>query len=357
MIKNKIYDLSFSNQLINWYKKEKRDLPFRKTDDPYRVWLSEIILQQTQMKTGVVYYNTFIKTFPTIENLASASETKIYSLWKGLGYYNRAKNLLKTAKIIVKKHNSKFPTTSEKLLLLPGIGKYTSSAIASICYNEKTPVVDANVYRVLSRYFRINLDISKRDSYNYFLKTSKIASNYVKHMGDYNQAIMDFGSKICSPKKPQCTICFLQKNCLANKYNDVLKLPIKKHLNKKKKRVFNYCIIEMDDFYLIQKRIKKDIWMNLLEFYMIENNNIKKAEMYFKNKFKKFKLSPKIKSKNHKGVLSHQIITVNFFLIKINKLSTFNTIKKECKLQKIKKNDLIKSATLKVIDNYLKSAT
>ena len=356
-MKNKIYDLSFSNQLINWYQKEKRDLPFRKTKDPYSVWISEIILQQTQMKTGLKYYNTFIKNFPKIEKLASASEEKIYSLWKGLGYYNRAKNLLKTAKIIVNNYDSQLPITSKELLTLPGIGKYTASAIASICYNEKIPVVDANVYRVLSRCFRIKKDISKSDSYNYFFNKSKTVSNNVKNMGDYNQAIMDFGSKICTPTKPQCPKCFLQKSCLSYKKNDMLDFPIKKRINKKKKRVFNYCIIEMNDFYLIQKRIKKDIWMNLLEFYMIENESIKKAQVYFKKNFKKFKLSPKIKSKNHKGVLSHQIITVNFFSINVNKKSTFKAIEKEYKLQKIKKKDLIKSATPKVIDNYLKSAT
>tara|TARA_B110000438_G_scaffold27292_1_gene26077 strand:- start:22151 stop:23224 length:1074 start_codon:yes stop_codon:yes gene_type:complete len=357
MIKNKIYDLSFSNQLVSWYQKEKRNLPFRKTKDPYRVWLSEIILQQTQMKTGLKYYNVFIKYFPKIEILASASEEKIYSLWKGLGYYNRAKNLLKTAKLIVEKYNSHFPKTSKELILLPGVGKYTASAIASICYNEKTPVVDANVYRVLSRYFRIKNDISKSDAYCFFFNKSKTISNNVKNMGDYNQAIMDFGSKICAPKKPQCTICFLKKHCLAYKKKDVLNFPIKKRINKKKKRIFNYCIIEMNDFYLIQKRIKKDIWMNLLEFYMIENENVKKAQVSLKNKFKKFKLSPKIKSKNHKGVLSHQIITANFFSIKITEKATFKAIKKEYKLQKIKKIDLIKSATPKVIDNYLKSDT
>ena len=357
MNKNKLNDLTFSSKLTDWYKKEKRMLPFRNTKDPYKIWLSEIILQQTQMITGLVYYKNFIIKFPTIQSLASSSENKIYSTWKGLGYYNRAKNLLKTAKIITKKHNGKLPKNSKDLILLPGIGKYTAAAIASICYNEKTPVVDANVYRVLSRYFGVFYNISKSNSYNHYYNISKSITKNVSKMGEYNQAIMDFGATICTPKNPHCKKCLLMIDCEAYKTNIVEKLPIKKKKLKKRKRFFNYFIIENKDSYLVQKRKKKDVWLNLLEFFLVEDKSLKKAEIYFLNKLKLFELKPKLVSKNHKGILSHQVINVNFFSIYISDLFVFNKIKKHLKVQKIKKRRFKKSAIPKVIDNYLNSAT
>ena len=357
MNKNKLNDLTFSSKLTGWYKKEKRMLAFRKTKDPYKIWVSEIILQQTQMITGLVYYKNFIKKFPTIQSLASASENTIYSTWKGLGYYNRAKNLLKTAKIITKKYNGKLPKNSKELILLPGIGKYTAAAIASICYNEKIPVVDANVYRVLSRYLGIFYNTSKSNSYNHYYNISKSITKNVSKMGEYNQAIMDFGATICTPKKPLCKNCLLILDCEAYQTNIVEKLPIKKKRLIKKKRFFNYFIIENENSYLVQKRKKKDVWLNLLEFFLVEDKSSKKAKMYFLKKLKLFELKPKLISKNNKGILSHQIINVNFFSVYINDLVVFNKIKKHLKVRKIKKRRFKKSATPKVIDNYLNSAT
>ena len=357
MNKNKLNDLTFSSKLTGWYKKEKRMLAFRKTKDPYKIWVSEIILQQTQMITGLIYYKNFIKKFPTIQSLASASENTIYSTWKGLGYYNRAKNLLKTAKIITKKYNGKLPKNSKELILLPGIGKYTAAAIASICYNEKIPVVDANVYRVLSRYLGVFYNTSKSNSYNHYYNISKSITKNVSKMGEYNQAIMDFGATICTPKKPLCKNCLLILDCEAYQTNIVEKLPIKKKRLIKKKRFFNYFIIENEDSYLVQKREKKDIWLNLLEFFLVEDKSSKKAKMYFLKKLKLFELKPKLISKNNKGILSHQIINVNFFSVYINDLVVFNKIKKHLKVRKIKKRRFKKSATPKVIDNYLNSAT
>ena len=357
MNKNKLNDLTFSSKLTGWYKKEKRMLAFRKTKDPYKIWVSEIILQQTQMITGLIYYKNFIKKFPTIQSLASASENTIYSTWKGLGYYNRAKNLLKTAKIITKKYNGKLPKNSKELILLPGIGKYTAAAIASICYNEKIPVVDANVYRVLSRYLGVFYNTSKSNSYNHYYNISKSITKNVSKMGEYNQAIMDFGATICTPKKPLCKNCLLILDCEAYQTNVVKKLPIKKKRLIKKKRFFNYFIIENENNYLVQKRKKKDVWLNLLEFFLVEDKSSKKAKMYFLKKLKLFELKPKLISKNNKGILSHQIINVNFFSVYINDLVVFNKIKKHLKVRKIKKRRFKKSATPKVIDNYLNSAT
>jgi A/G-specific adenine glycosylase len=309
------------------------------------------------MITGLVYYKNFIKKFPTIQSLSSSSENKIYSTWKGLGYYNRAKNLLKTAKILTRKHKGKLPKNSKDLILLPGIGKYTAAAIASICYNEKIPVVDANVYRVLSRYFGIFYNTSKSNSYNHYYNISKSITKNVSKMGEYNQAIMDFGATICTPKKPLCKNCLLILDCEAYKTNSVEKLPIKKKRIKKTKRFFNYFIIENKNSYLVQKRKKKDVWLNLLEFFLVEDKSLKKAKMYFLKKLKLFELKAKLISKNNKAILSHQIINVNFFSIYIGDLFMFNKIKKHLKVQKIKKRRFKKSATPKVIDNYLNSAT
>lgn len=341
---------SFAKRLIKWYKKEKRALPFRENKDPYRVWLSEIILQQTQMETGIKYYNIFIKSFPNIKSLANSSEKKVYSLWQGLGYYNRAKNLHKSAKIIYKKYNGLFPDNYNELIKLPGIGKYTASAISSICYNEKKLVVDANVFRVLSRFFGISKDISKSSSYNYFLKFSERVAQETIDFGEYNESIMDFGGSVCLPKKPLCIKCVFEKDCFAKKEKKIKIFPIKKRKVKIKERFFNYMVFEDKKHILIKKRIKKDVWENLYEFYLDENQH--------------FSRKPKIVGKNHKGnfkliskniaKLSHQVINVDFYRPE-NGGYNLEKIKEDLNMVIIKKNNLKNYAFPKVIDNYLKS--
>ena len=341
---------SFAKRLIKWYGREKRALPFRENKDPYRVWLSEVILQQTQMETGIKYYNTFIKNFPNIKSLANSSEKKVYSLWQGLGYYNRAKNLHKSAKIINKKYNGVFPDNYNELIKLPGIGKYTASAISSICYNEKRLVVDANVFRVLSRFFGISKDISKPSSYNYFLKFSEETAQKITDFGEYNESIMDFGGSVCLPKKPLCIKCVFKKDCFAKKEKKIKTFPIKKREIKIKKRFFNYIVFEDKNRVLIKKRIKKDIWENLYEFYLAEEQTLSSNSLSLnKTPMEDFILKSKDTAK-----LSHQIIKINFYKLRDVEYN-LEKIGKDLNMVIVKKSNLKNYAFPKVINNYLKS--
>ena len=351
------YDLKleFGPNVLEWFKTNKRDLPFRKDKDPYKVWLSEIILQQTQMETGIRYYKKFIKKFPNIISLSEADEEMIYSMWKGLGYYNRAKNLHKTAKIIACDFHGIFPTDYDSLLGLPGIGKYTASAISSICFKKRKFVIDANVFRVISRYLGIKEKINKPSSYIHFENLSKNLAMNIKDIGTYNEALMDFGSLICMPKKPNCDICSNKKTCYSfiNKTQETY--PIKEKPKKKKRRYFNYFAIENKNKYLIQKRTKKDIWKNLYEFFLIEDKNSAAALKLFKKNtsidiinFKSENTSKELSQ------LSHQSISVNFHKIFVRNNSHFYSIKKNLSLKEIEKREVQKVGFPKVIDNYLK---
>ncbi|MCA1901881.1 MAG: A/G-specific adenine glycosylase [Candidatus Hydrogenedens sp.] len=215
------------NKILQWYRKNARPLPWRKTKEPYFIWLSEIILQQTQIEQGTKYYLQFINTFPTVQNLANATETEVLKLWEGLGYYTRARNLLKTAKIVVSQYNGQFPTSYSELLKLPGIGPYTASAISSICFNQPIPTIDGNVRRVLSRLFEIK---GLQGSIEFEDTVQDCANRLVSHRfpGDFNQALMDLGSTICKPTNPSCYICPVKKYCLAHKHGKEQLLPEKK---------------------------------------------------------------------------------------------------------------------------------
>jgi len=341
---------SFSKHLLTWFAKEKRVLSFRKTKEPYLVWVSEVILQQTQMETGIKFYEKFVKTFPNVRSLAKASEKEVYSLWQGLGYYNRAKNLHKTAKI-VSKNKGVFPKKYKELIKLPGVGKYTASAIASICYNEKKYVVDANVYRVLSRVFGIKKNISKPKTYTEFEKLSSSLATNVEKTGDYNEAIMDFGGSVCLPKKPNCPSCIFKDMCVAYKKSLVEVLPIKTQTKKIKKRLFNYFVFENKNYFLLNKRKEKDIWKNLFEFYLIEGEYSKKTIETIYNKINK-KLPKPIKTKSI-AILSHQKIDVVFYSFFIVKKDTLIMVNNKLKMKMIKKSKVKNFGFPKVIDNYL----
>ena len=351
------YDLKleFGSNILNWFKTNKRDLPFRKDKDPYKVWLSEIILQQTQMDTGIRYYKMFIKKFPNIKSLSEANEETVYSMWKGLGYYNRAKNLHKTAKIITADFKGFFPTDYDNLLKLPGVGKYTASAISSICFKKRRFVIDANVFRVISRYIGIKEKINKPSSYSQFEEISKKLAKNIEDIGSYNEALMDFGSLVCMPKKPKCEVCDNKKTCFSFINNTQEKYPIKEKPKKRKRRYFNYFAIENKSKYLIQKRTKKDIWNNLYEFFLIEDKNSAAAINLFK-KCSSFRLT-NFKSDNtlkRLSQLSHQSINVNFHKIYIRNKRDFYSIKKNLSLKEIEKREIKKVGFPKVIDNYLK---
>ena len=260
----------FTDRLLKWNKNEnKRLMPWKGEKDPYKIWLSEIILQQTRVDQGLSYYQSFISNFPTVHSLANASEEKVFKLWEGLGYYSRCKNLIASAKIISGEHNGLFPDTFESIVALKGVGPYTASAIASFAFNQPYAVVDGNVQRVISRYFGITtpVDTSRGKKLYQELAESLLDKN---EPGLYNQAIMDFGAIICKPQNPLCTQCPQQGDCVAYKLGSVKDLPVKEKKLIKRHRWFYYLMIETSDTVYIRKRTEKDIWQNLHEFVLHE---------------------------------------------------------------------------------------
>lgn len=263
--------MNFSNLLIKWYLQNKRDLPWRDTDNPYLIWLSEIMLQQTRVAQGTPYFLSFTTAFPTVFDLANASEEQVLKLWQGLGYYSRARNLHKTAHYIANDLLGKFPNNYKDLLQLKGVGDYTAAAIASFAYNEAVPVVDGNVFRVLSRYFDIETDIALASTKKEFaaLAFELMPKN---NPALFNQAIMEFGALQCVPKNPDCSICVFNTSCAALQKKKVTVLPINNKKTKVKNRFFNYLIVNDEKSNtLIQKRTAKGIWHNLYEFPLIES--------------------------------------------------------------------------------------
>ncbi len=261
---------AFSNQIISWYKQNKRDLPWRNTVDPYFIWLSEVILQQTRVLQGLPYYDKFVSTYPTVRHLAKADEMEVLKLWQGLGYYSRARNLLKTARHVSEFLENKFPLTYNELIELPGIGPYTAAAIASFANNERVAVVDGNVYRVLSRVFGISTPIDSTDGKKEFqqLATELMGNEAALH----NQAIMEFGATVCKPKQPSCEDCVLRTTCFAfeNKQQD--QLPVKAKKTTVKTRHFNYLVFNHQQKIFLKKRPAGDIWQGLYDFPLLESN-------------------------------------------------------------------------------------
>ena len=262
--------MSFSKVLIQWYLQNKRDLPWRNTRNPYHIWLSEIMLQQTRVAQGTPYFLSFTQNFPTVFDLANASEQEVLKLWQGLGYYSRARNLHKTAQYIAFELNGIFPDNYKDLLNLKGVGDYTAAAIASFCYDETVAVVDGNVFRVLSRYFDIESDISNAATKKEFQNLA-LALIPKDQAAIFNQAIMEFGALQCVPKSPNCEVCVFNDSCLALQKKKVSQLPVKSKKVKVTNRYFNYLIFEDDQQKtLIQQRTDKGIWYNLYEFPLME---------------------------------------------------------------------------------------
>lgn len=262
----------FSKKIINWYQHNKRDLPWRATKDPYKVWLSEIILQQTRVAQGLPYYNKFLNSFPKLKNLAMASEQEVLKLWQGLGYYSRARNLHTTAKYIQNDLDGNFPVDYDSLLELKGIGDYTAAAIASFCKGEKRVVVDGNVYRVLARYFGIDTAINSHAAKKEF-KALAFELMDKKNPGLFNQAIMEFGALQCTPAQPDCNICPLKDSCVGLQKDKVAILPVKEKKHKIVKRYFNYLILVTDkNKTFVKMRKGKGIWQHLYEFPLVESD-------------------------------------------------------------------------------------
>lgn len=262
--------MEFHNTLINWYLMNKRDLPWRKTNDPYRIWLSEIMLQQTRIEQGLPYYLKFAAAFPTVFDLANAPQDEVLKLWQGLGYYSRARNLHETAQYVANQLNGDFPQSYAGLLKLKGVGEYTASAIASMCYEEPTAVVDGNVYRVLARYFNVDTPINSTAGIKEFKELARELLDS-KDPGTYNQAVMEFGALHCKPKLPLCNTCPLANSCLALKLGKVGELPVKLKKNKVRNRFFNYLVfLSEENKTLLEQRSGKGIWEGLYQFPLIE---------------------------------------------------------------------------------------
>ena len=318
--------MNFSSILIKWYSVNKRSLPWRETVNPYYIWLSEIILQQTQIKQGLPYYLLFTKEFSTIFDLANADETTVLNLWQGLGYYSRARNLHFTAKFIANELNGVFPDNYHDLIKLKGVGDYTASAIASICYNKPTPVVDGNVYRFLSRYFGIDTPINSSKSKKEF---KDLAQNLIdgNNPAEFNQAIMEFGARQCKPQNPDCENCPFNSSCIALQKSLVKELPVKLKKTKVTKRYFNFLVIISDDRKtIIEQRNEKGIWQKLYQFPLIETS--KRVNLALLQKDSKFiklfnnqEYSASLFNQDeiiHK--LSHQHLYTKFWIITLNTL-------------------------------------
>ena len=316
--------MSFSKDLIQWYFINKRDLPWRNTENPYFIWLSEIMLQQTRVAQGTPYYLSFTENYPTVFDLANASEQDVLKLWQGLGYYSRARNLHKTAQQVAYEFNGIFPGNYEALLNLKGVGEYTAAAIASFAFNETVAVVDGNVFRVLSRYFDVDLDISIHSTKKEFQKLAFSLLPKGK-AADFNQAIMEFGALQCVPKSPNCGICVLNDSCLALQKKKVNLLPVKTKKVKVTNRFFNYLIFEDSQLkILVNQRTDKGIWHNLYEFPLLETEKLEDFDCISQKIITDFNYDTIVTSISelnpivqiHK--LTHQHLHIKFWRVRVN---------------------------------------
>lgn len=348
-------DKRFTQILMKWHKHgNSREMPWKGEKDPYKIWLSEVILQQTRVAQGWQYYSRFIKKYPTITSLANAKDQDVFKLWEGLGYYSRCKNLLITARQIVDNNKGVFPDTYENILALKGVGPYTAAAIASFAYNLPYAVVDGNVYRVLSRFFGIPEAI---DSTKGKIIFNKLAEKVLhkKEAGLYNQAIMDFGAVICKPFSPICISCPLQKHCFAFNEGQVNMLPLKEKRLIRKNRWFYYFLFEYENRVLVHKRIGKDIWQNLFEFYLLETE---KGVIWNKETVKNWLLTQTGIQKTveisispiTEQELTHQHIKGQFIMVGLSSIPTFLS---KYKWQSI--STLRKLPFPKLINEYLDS--
>lgn len=319
MNNNKKY---FTKQLLKWNEEvNNRPMPWKGEKDPYKIWLSEIILQQTRVEQGWAYYNRFVSTFANIKKLAKAPEEKVFKLWEGLGYYTRCKNLIATAKFIANEKQGLFPNTYEEILSLKGIGPYTAAAIASFAFNLPHAVVDGNVFRVLSRYFGIETPTDSTIGKKLFTELAEELLD-AKQPGIYNQAIMDFGAVICKPQNPLCAQCSLKNKCAALARDKVDLLPVKAGKLTKKLRWFYYFIVEHNGKIYVRKRGPKEIWENLHEFLLFETDRLMSMEeikttRFFKDLTNKKKAVVLDVSKIYKQQLTHQTLQGCFIQLKL----------------------------------------
>ncbi len=343
--------MSFTKALLDWHDPAARPMPWKGERDPYRVWLSEVILQQTRVEQGTPYYKSFLAAFPTVERLAAAPETEVFKIWEGLGYYSRARNLHRAAKLVAGQLNGSFPTTYDEILKLPGIGPYTAAAIASFCFDEPRAVVDGNVQRVLSRVFGIDAPVGSTEAARIFSKKAAETLDCAPP-ARFNQAIMDFGATVCTPAKPGCDGCPMAGFCRARLENRVAELPAKLPKAARRERFLHFFILKKGGKTWIRRRSEKDIWQGLHDFPMVEKSALETsaaqllemaAAEIFSGELKIERVSPPLMQ-----LLTHQKITAVFCEIEIG-----DGFFRQNGHIETKQIDLIKMTFPRIIDLYL----
>lgn len=315
----------FSKELVSWYTTHHRDLPWRSTSDPYRIWLSEIILQQTRVEQGMPYYEAFVEAFPTIHDLAGAPEDKVLRLWQGLGYYNRARNMMEAARYVSNELAGQFPPSASQLQQLKGIGEYTAAAVASFAYGEAIPVLDGNVIRVLSRFLGFEGDVSKRSNLQELRKWAMELLD-ASRPDIHNQAMMELGALVCKPKSPNCGHCPVNWGCEALKLGQQESFPVKAKRTKITSRYLNYLIfVNPNGLIYVQKRGTEGIWRGLYEFFLWESDKVVESDSALLCQIKNH--HPQISIRNwkrwpepYKHQLSHQLLHLNFVLVEIDEI-------------------------------------
>ncbi len=310
--------MELSKELIEWYRSHRRPLPWRETKEPYRIWLSEVILQQTRVEQGLRYYESFLKRFPTVQSLAEASEEEVLRMWQGLGYYTRARNLHRTARHIAYERNGSFPAGSEELKELRGVGPYTAAAIASFSFGERTPVVDGNVERVIARVEGMEEPVNTTKGKR---KVKAFASEWMEDAdpATFNQAIMEFGALHCTPKTPDCQHCPFKGVCRAFREGKVEEVPVKRKNKKQRDRYFNYLYLRNEDGIVLEQRKGKDIWQQLYQLPLVETESALE-EQEFRERYlpsppfdeQRTPRSLKLKAEK-RHILSHQRIHAKFW--------------------------------------------
>lgn len=346
--------MKISDILARWYDDHKRDLPWRRTEDPYAIWVSEIILQQTRVVQGIDYYEHFMKRFPDLQSLAKAEIEDVLRVWQGLGYYSRARNMHAAARQMIGDYGGIFPATYPELLTLKGIGPYTASAIASIAFNEPRAVMDGNVHRVMARLFGLSDPPGLAGS---ACRTCRKAEDLLDRTrpGIHNQAVMEFGALVCTPANPSCVSCPLQKHCMAFARNQVQELPVRRKKIKKKHRYFHYLIMHSGKGILLRQRTGRDIWQHLFEFPLIETSRpMSPGRLMEQPSWKQLSAHPRIEPARVSGVirhiLTHQVIHAKFYhLDNLPEDRALNPSFREVPLSEIGKIPVPK-----LIENYLK---
>lgn len=348
--------MDIDERLISWYLVNKRNLPWRDTQNPYLIWLSEIILQQTRVDQGLDYFYDFAHSYPKIEDLAAASEDEVLKKWQGLGYYSRARNLLAAARHICKKRGGKFPNTYVDLLKIKGIGPYTAAAIASFAFKLPHAVVDGNVSRVLARIFDIEEPINSTEGKKVIQKLADECLDR-ENPDTYNQAIMELGALICTPKSPKCDECPLEEKCLAKANKTIAKRPVKLKARKARTRHIDYAVVESDEGFIFKKRTKKDIWQGLHDFKEVEGM-AEPSEKYMKeavnDEFSELKIesSPLMPSREYTHLLSHQRIQARFWHFKMSGKLNDNSV-----YFSVPKQGIDSLAVPRLIHKYLEDAS